>query len=292
VREAAARSKCQNNLKQIALAAHSYESANGALPPGTTSQSGIGAMAFILPHLELNAVYSQIPSVMLTVPKTPPTSYPQSNPQHPNNWWTNADAVRASSANVSVYNCPSDGMGWDAVAWTPTVTGTNYPIGTDQMAGWVQTSVLVTLAGRPENTNYVPVGGDYAKSSSLQGLWWLNSRNQLATIPDGTSNTLLFGETPSFGYQERIAWISAGPIFVINDNRQAPYRFGYAALGSYHSGVSNFAYADGSVRTITNVSGPNDAWYVGWNTDKWRMLRRAGGFQDGLVVDNSLLGGS
>src|SRR5262245_48835893 len=68
VRDAAARSKCQNNLKQIALAAHSYESAFSTLPPGNTSQSGIGTMAYLLPYLEMTAVYNQIPQVMLTVP--------------------------------------------------------------------------------------------------------------------------------------------------------------------------------------------------------------------------------
>src|ERR1700740_2662478 len=70
VREAAARTKCQNNLKQIGLACHSYHSANGILPPGVlgdganyaTAGSGpyVGVLTFILPYIEMDSVYSQI----------------------------------------------------------------------------------------------------------------------------------------------------------------------------------------------------------------------------------------
>src|SRR5215831_5414064 len=72
VREAAARSTCQNNLKQIALAAHNYHSANGYFPPGVVGSSlprdlnpgspclsnpWVGTLAFLLPYIEQNNVY-------------------------------------------------------------------------------------------------------------------------------------------------------------------------------------------------------------------------------------------
>src|ERR1700730_8858732 len=67
VREAAQRAQCQNNLKQMGLAAHNYESTNSYLPPqyGTvTSQGVVGSndaspQALILPYVEQASKYSQ-----------------------------------------------------------------------------------------------------------------------------------------------------------------------------------------------------------------------------------------
>jgi prepilin-type N-terminal cleavage/methylation domain-containing protein len=70
VREAAARSKCQNNLKQIGLAAHNYQSANGVLPPGNlatrtfytsvpaySGAAWVGSLTLLLPYLEQDPLY-------------------------------------------------------------------------------------------------------------------------------------------------------------------------------------------------------------------------------------------
>ena len=56
VREAAARMTCQNHLKQIALAGHSYESAHGTLPAGMDAQA-TWPIVFLLPHLEQEAYF-------------------------------------------------------------------------------------------------------------------------------------------------------------------------------------------------------------------------------------------
>src|SRR5208282_5978592 len=70
VREAASRTKCQNNMKQIGLALHAYHDANQSLPPGysasgayvngaTDTSPGWAWGAYILPYLEQNSLYQQ-----------------------------------------------------------------------------------------------------------------------------------------------------------------------------------------------------------------------------------------
>src|ERR1043165_1165904 len=59
VREAAARTQSQNNLKQIGLAAHSYYDANGQFPAGNDANN-FSAAAYLLPYVEQQNVYMLI----------------------------------------------------------------------------------------------------------------------------------------------------------------------------------------------------------------------------------------
>src|SRR3954471_5369131 len=68
VREAAARTQCQNNLKQINLAAMNYESSYGNLPPGFNTGSYMGSLGYLLPYIEQDNIFKQIPTNILTIP--------------------------------------------------------------------------------------------------------------------------------------------------------------------------------------------------------------------------------
>ena len=110
VREAASRAKCQNNLKQIGLACHNFDAANGYLPPGVlgdgpnvqtnSADSGpyVGCLAFILPYVEQQAVYSQL-QVNWNVRQV-------GGP-----WWKNVPTnVAAAQTRIPGYMCPSDNV--------------------------------------------------------------------------------------------------------------------------------------------------------------------------------------
>lgn len=101
-RESARRSQCMNNMRQIILAVHSYESSNEKFPPGTENPTGpirnlpqgyhISWLARILPYLEETAIYRSIDFSVGAY-------HPRNNP--------------ARQQAIDVFHCPSSAFNFD-----------------------------------------------------------------------------------------------------------------------------------------------------------------------------------
>jgi prepilin-type N-terminal cleavage/methylation domain-containing protein len=114
VREAAARMKCSNNLKQIGLALHNYEGAYKKFPAGSDAVTGHSLHVYLLPYIEQENLFR---SIDLTVSASDPKN------------------AAARATKVSVYLCPSDsgaslpaGAGGNNYRWNAGVSIVNtYP---------------------------------------------------------------------------------------------------------------------------------------------------------------------
>jgi type II secretory pathway pseudopilin PulG len=213
VREAAARTQCQNNLKQIALAAHNYESAYGVLPPGylgplTNDAAGndwpavqnFGCLTFLLPYVEQENIYRQL------VTKKGLT-------ERDNPWWSINPDWSLAHAKIKTYVCPSDSVtSASAVSAGP---GASMFVNSPWPSNAI-TIVYFPIASNPGvdlelgKTNYVAIAGALGKASEssssdaasgpganlaqYEGLFTNRSKVAISQVSDGTSNTLMFGE--------------------------------------------------------------------------------------------------
>lgn len=153
-REAARRTQCRNNLKQLGLALHNYHDVFKVLPPGI--QNGISPHARILPYLEQATLFNQV---------------------NFNVSYNNAGNAAVVPINVTAFRCTSD-----PDSLPPALIGgrNNYYTNTG-------TVILNSLPGTtPGSTNYGMPMPD--------GPMFENSKITLTDILDGTSNTAMMSE--------------------------------------------------------------------------------------------------
>ena len=256
-REAARRSQCSNNLKQIGLAMHNYHSAHGRLPYGASAifdhEPGGSWGAFILPYLEQQPAFDQFDfSVDMT---------------HANN----AEAIKTV---VPVYLCPTDpGSSNPICTWhcaripVPEVAKISY-------FGSMGPAHMGNCADCPDPT---PSASNYCcRLSWFFGSWDKAdlgvSRGQFPgmicrwprgvefrEVSDGLSNTFLVGETlPEHccfngAYVNNFMVTSTNIVLnlLVSDNRDGDDYDTACGFKSLHPGGAQFVMGDGSVHFIS-----------------------------------------
>jgi prepilin-type N-terminal cleavage/methylation domain-containing protein/prepilin-type processing-associated H-X9-DG protein len=190
VREAAARAKCQNNLKQMVLAAHNYESANGFLPPqygtvlfnGNVGSNDASPQALILPYVEQAGKYNQFNFNYLTWNDDPAVAGVPAMP---------GVNLAARSQDIPIFICPSDSSDRmrpsnDNTSGTPPFQGRLNYLGCAGTTIRGLTAISGVLA--PER-----IAGIFALTSKPPAKQIVKGV-AIVGIADGTSNTAMFAE--------------------------------------------------------------------------------------------------
>jgi prepilin-type N-terminal cleavage/methylation domain-containing protein/prepilin-type processing-associated H-X9-DG protein len=260
VRESASRSHCQNNLKQLALAVHTYHDTfklfphNGSRNFTTTGQSCCGAgaprwswIARILPYIEQDPLFKL------------------ANVSDTTNLNANATVRAALTTTIPVLICPSDN------SITPRTNAANLspmPVGITNYKGvsggnWGNGEARWRW-GVPNGPYSGPLGtADHSGLLNGNGIFFRADylrRLRLPNIKDGTSNTFMIGEVipdmdihTSWPYNNNAcATCGIGPNSrQVNGNDYAPGDWpNVYSFRSRHPNGLQFAQADGSVRFV------------------------------------------
>jgi prepilin-type N-terminal cleavage/methylation domain-containing protein/prepilin-type processing-associated H-X9-DG protein len=307
VREAANRSSCSNNLKQLGLAFHAYQDTFGSLPPDHIALNWPTWAVVVLPYLEQGNVYN--------LWNTQKRYYEQNGPA--------GSGADPCPYNIKTYFCPT--------RRTPP-TGPSQPVpsaenlaagaaargggmsdyavcgGTDGSNGAIQegTSWKTNPAGLYLDS--IPTAKSAPAKGPLAPLGTLclsyGTLTSLASIPDGTSNTFLAGEKYIYPTDLNGGTSTDGSVYSSGNGQDNTFRrfvgqsvttyrylsptindpgtnFGLnmnttwvnKAFGSWHPGVCQFVFCDGSVKAIP----------VTINITTLQLL---GVYNDGQVIPN------
>ena len=285
VREAAARMQCSNNLKQVSLAAHNYESANGVLPPGlvgatVADQNSLGAwfngpfvgvIAYLLPYMEQENIFRQMQIPSMDDNGGPGyagggNNFAQYNPANPNSpIYPNPVNYSLAKANIKSLQCPS----FPLSEGRNVVTGgmTLIVVGATIYTGFYSEDYVgVEQYKNFSRTNYLGVAGS-GQGTAYEGIYTNRSKTKMVGIIDGTSNTLAFGEVAGTVWPNQCSspndtstaclpvgeythnWFGSGicpTLRGMNGGNNASIR----QFSSYHTGIVQFAFGDGSVHNV------------------------------------------
>jgi prepilin-type N-terminal cleavage/methylation domain-containing protein/prepilin-type processing-associated H-X9-DG protein len=320
-REAARRAQCTNNLKQIALAANNYESANLTFPGGSysgtlfnpphwgTYPENFSCFARMLAYFEQGPMYNAINFNLCS-----------------------SDIANVTIAGVRVNSlvCPSDTQN-ESIAFPSTRASSNVT------PGWSFNEIpgnFPAIAGLMQAfTSYGGNAGTFtfgfsnlmppAVVQAHNGVIYNDSAVRIAMITDGTSNTFIFGEhskghlyliDPAYAVSDN-CWNSGrwydtlfATLYPLNlgiGNNQgfgggtSPGYYYPTVAGSFHPGGANFAFCDGSVRFIKNsvsswsfMSGNGDSYMDAMpdNTTFVTVPPTAPYIKSGSYLQNSLNG--
>jgi prepilin-type N-terminal cleavage/methylation domain-containing protein len=263
VREAAARTQCSNNLKQMGIACHNFHYQNGRLPPlfGWMPSPTVGAMAgtthfCLLPYVEQDNLFKS------SLGAPPNAIYQSANPP----------AQPVLTYGVKTYVCPSDPSAVNAL-YVLNVTLGPFPVGAASYGANAQ------VFG---NVNNPPVPGTII-ATNMGGVVWQGSARFPATFQDGTSNTILFAEKyarcdstsqfggSAWGFNNPAAQPSLAPtVFNSANGNQAitgkfliqplPFQGStsqchYALASTAHTGGILVSLGDASVRSVSSGVG-------------------------------------
>lgn len=224
-REAARRMSCSNNMVQIALATHHYEFTMEHFPAGSTDEKG--------PIRNEENAGNQIGWMARILPYIEQQGAFSMLDLSKSAYSDENAKVRAHT--IPTFRCPSN----------PTIYGYDKQprVGTSDYAGCY-------------NDVEVPIDVDN------NGIFFLNSKIRFAQITDGTTSTILMGET--LGDIDALGWITGTRATLRNTDTFEGRRrnsdvlerdLGALEVGgfnSYHQGGGNFAMADGAVIFLTN----------------------------------------
>lgn len=259
VRESARCTSCLNNLRQIGTAVLNYESAHEHVPSGWKSATGIGWMAYTLPHVEAKNVYDQFDRAKELVDPA------------------NTDAIKlyvpgqlcpSSANNSATYSLEADDpLREIEIARTHYVGCIGSTVEYEQMDDG-QTCPSLTLLN---TTGYI------------DGMFYKNSETPLQDVLDGASHTILAGERSgelfdsswpglldgsTFTGWRVVGWTGEPPnnpmkteptIVVDDDGNETELEIhfhGFAQFNSAHYGVTSFTMVDGSTHLIQDEIDP------------------------------------